>query len=213
MMKMPQGEKLHSGFSLLELVVSITIIVVLTGSAALGVRSYQTRNIDFLARQLKNQIERTRQASEIRTDDNHLKIYLREKEYLCQLEFQNPEGNWKTEETEAEKSAGSDDTAVDSSIKTYKDRYQVVGKIIHLGSSDHVTIRYCYGDLPEPLSEGSGTPIGDENTPLSFTFDHNTGELTGGETGKDLNIIISGYEKTNIVTIYQNSGYVSIDYQ
>ena len=76
----------NSGFSLIELIIAMTILLVLSGMIFLGSDSARRKETEKYAAALGNEILMARTASMSKAGKWRLGLYLKEKEYYCILE-------------------------------------------------------------------------------------------------------------------------------
>ena len=89
----------NSGFSLIELIIAISILLILSGMVFLGINASKRKNTEKSARELCNQLQLLRTVSMSKAGEWRLSLYERDSRYYCVQERLTEEGDsfsWKT---------------------------------------------------------------------------------------------------------------------
>lgn len=73
----------NSGFSLIELIIAISILMILSGLVFLGINTAKRKSTDKSARELCNQIQLLRTVSMAQAGEWRLCLYEKDREYYC----------------------------------------------------------------------------------------------------------------------------------
>jgi type II secretory pathway pseudopilin PulG len=86
----------NKGFSLLELLIALTILMIMTSVIMIGIGMYRRRDAERYARALQNQIQIMQTASMTKTGTRRLALYCENKKYYCVQEVKR-DGNGASE--------------------------------------------------------------------------------------------------------------------
>jgi type II secretory pathway pseudopilin PulG len=86
----------NKGFSLLELLIALTILMIMTLVITIGIGMYRRRDAERYARALQNQIQMTQTVSMTKTGTWRLALYCKNKKYYCVQEVKK-DGNGSSE--------------------------------------------------------------------------------------------------------------------
>lgn len=93
----------NSGFSLIELIIAISILMILSGLVFLGINMAKRKSTDKSARELCNQIQLLRTVSMAQAGEWRLCLYEKDREYYCIQERLTEVGNGFAWEAASEK--------------------------------------------------------------------------------------------------------------
>ncbi len=180
----------NSGFSLIELIIAMTILLVLSGMIFLGSDSARRKETEKYAAALGNEILMARTASMSKAGKWRLGLYLKEKEYYCILESE-------------EKASG------ESGGVYWESRSEKV-RLGHAGAVDYEWVSGSGDpDGEGNVSDGAETGEGSlEKGKLihAWRFDRDTGScMEGAGTLK-----VTGVGRTRTITVYKENGRVDI---
>lgn len=153
MMNAGKVDKANGGFSLIELIIAMTILLVLSGMLFLGTNSAKRKETEKYANALSNQINLSKTSAMSKSGKWRLSLYLKDKDYYCVHEIEKR----KTDE---------DDTY-----------WEIQSEKVTLGRSGVMKYELLSGES----GEGSGTEDVAKGTLLHvWRFDRDTGSCIEG---------------------------------
>lgn len=183
-------DKTNNGFSLIELIIVMTTMLVLSGMLFLGSNSARRKETEKYAAALGNEIQIARTTAMSRAGRWRLGLYLKEKEYYCILESE-------------EKAAG------ETGGVYWKSRSDKV-RLGHAGAVDYEWVSENGGSADEGnVSDDAGTGEGSlENGRLihAWRFDRDTGSCMEGAG----TLMVTGMGRSRTITVYRENGRVDI---
>ena len=88
MMNAEKGDKANGGFSLIELIIAMTILLVLSGMLFLGTNSAKRKETEKYVNALSNQINLSKTSAMSKSGKWRLSLYLKDKDYYCVHEIE-----------------------------------------------------------------------------------------------------------------------------
>lgn len=88
MMNAEKGDKANGGFSLIELIIAMTILLVLSGMLFLGTNSAKRKETEKYVNALSNQINLSKTSAMSKSGKWRLSLYLKDKNYYCVHEIE-----------------------------------------------------------------------------------------------------------------------------
>ena len=206
----------RKGFSLIELVVAMAIMVILGGITMLGVNAYLSRNVDKYASELRNQVDLVRQLVQSRPGCCRLRLYEDAEGYHSVVEYSD---DGVTEWQAAPKSilAGKADTSEGDSEEKKLNEHSKTSEITDLGRKTKIVMTVSSaiaapGETVTMEKELPGTQIG------IISFDPDTGALlkpdrsgiVSSNAAEEITVTFqqkSDPSNTAVVVIYPRNGY------
>lgn len=203
----------RKGFSLIELVVAMAIMVILGGITMLGVNVYLSRNVNKYASELRNQVDLVRQLVQSRPGYCRLRLYEDEGGYHSVVEYSDDGvSGWNA----APKSilAGKSDTSEEDSKLN---EHSKTSEITDLGRKTRIVMTVSSGiaapgETVTMEKELPGTQVG------IISFDPDTGALlkpdrsglVSSNAADEITVTFqqkSDPSNTAVVVIYPKNGY------
>lgn len=172
---------LEGGFSLIELIIAMTILIILSGVLFLGTGVAKRRETEKYANSLRNQITLSQTAAMAKTGKWRVGLYLKDKDYYSVHEV--------------EKRTGENEEDVFWEIQSEK---------VMLGRSGAVNYELKSGES----GSTTGTADGEKGILLhTWRFDRDTGSCIEGAG----TLAVTGAGKTHYLTVYRENGRCEID--
>ncbi len=176
MMRAGKEDKANGGFSLIELIIAMTILLVLSGMLFLGTNSAKRKETEKHVNSLSNQINLSKTSAMSKSGKWRLSLYLKDKDYYC------------VHEIEKRKADDEEDTY-----------WEIQSEKVMLGRSGVMKYELLSGES----GEGSGTEDAAKGTLLHvWRFDRDTGSCIEGAG----TLAVSGAGKTRYLTVYRENG-------
>lgn len=182
----------EAGFSLIEMLVAVSILMILSGLLFLGTNSARKKETEKYVNALSNQIRLLQTTSMSMSGKWRLGLYLKDKKYYCVLESEKntgPESGRVIWEVRSEKTMLGRTGAVD---------YNLVSVESGEGSGDG-----------EAKQESAPHESDDEKGNLIhiWRFDSDTGSCIEGAG----TMAVTGIDRTRYLTVYRENGRCEID--
>lgn len=176
MMNGGKEDKANGGFSLIELIIAMTILLVLSGMLFLGTNSARRKETEKYVNALSNQINLSKTTAMSKSGKWRLSLYLNDKDYYC------------VHETEKRKEDDEEDTC-----------WEIQSEKVMLGRSGTIKYELLSGES----GEGSGLADETKGTLIHvWRFDRDTGSCLEGAGI----LAVTGAGKTQYLTVYRENG-------
>lgn len=176
MMNAGKEDKANGGFSLIELIIAMTILLVLSGMLFLGTNSAKRKETEKYVNALSNQINLSKTSAMSKSGKWRLSLYLKDKDYYC------------VHEIEKRKSDDEEDTY-----------WEIQSEKVMLGRSGVMKYELLSGGS----GEGRGVEEDSKGTLIHvWRFDRDTGSCIEGAG----TLAVTGAGKTQYLTVYRENG-------
>ena len=173
-------ESSNGGFSLIELIIAMTILLILSGMLILGTGSAKRKETEKYANTLANQLTLSRTTTMSKTGKWRLGLYLKDKDYYCVHEVEK--------------------RAAESEDDTY---WETESEKIMLGRSGVMNYKLLSG------KGGAEDSRDDEDKGIlihAWRFDRDTGSCIEGAG----TLAVTGTGKTEYLTVYPENGRCAV---